>query len=121
MSSALTPRLTMAVAEINAAGGVNGKPVLVKEADDGTSADIASTALDTLLTADKVDAIVGPASSTTALGIIDKIKTNGVVDCSGSTTSAALSVAGGAAGGYFFRTAPPDSLQGPALAQLVLG
>jgi ABC-type branched-subunit amino acid transport system substrate-binding protein len=117
----LNTPLTMAVAEINAAGGVNGKPVEIKQADDGTSPDVASSSLDTLLTADKVDAIVGPASSGTALGIIDKIKTNGVVDCSGSTTGAALSVAGGAAGGYFFRTAPSDNLQGPALAQLVLG
>lgn len=116
----LSTPLTMAVEEINAAGGVNGKPVVVKQADDGTSPDVASSSLDTLLTADKVDAIIGPASSGTALGIIDKIKTNGVVDCSGSTTSAALSVAGGAGGGYFFRTAPSDNLQGPALAQLVL-
>ncbi len=116
----LNTPLTMAVAEINAAGGVNGQQVVVKQADDGTSPTVASSALDTLLTAGKVDAIVGPASSTTALGIIDKIKTNGVLDCSGSTTSAALSVAGGAGGGYYFRTAPSDNLQGPALAQLVL-
>src|SRR5712691_9211934 len=79
----LNTPLTMAVAEINAAGGVNGQQVVVKQADDGTSPTVASSALDRLLTADKVDAIVGPASSTTALGIIDKIKTNGVVDCSG--------------------------------------
>jgi branched-chain amino acid transport system substrate-binding protein len=117
---ALSTPITMAVAEINAAGGVNGKPVVVDQADDGTSPTVASSALDTLLTSDKVDAIVGPASSGTALGIIDKLKTNGVVACSGSTTSGALSVAGGAAGGYFFRTAPSDNLQGPALAQLVL-
>ena len=116
----LNTPITMAVDEINAAGGVNGKPVVLKEADDGTSAHVASSALDTLLTSDKADAIIGPASSTTALGIIDKIKTNGVVDCSGSTTSAALSVAGGAGGGFYFRTAPSDNLQGPALAQLVL-
>jgi len=117
----LNTPVMMAVAEINAAGGVNGQQVAVRQADDGTSADVASSSLDTLLTAGKVDAIVGPAASGTALGIIDKIKTNGVVDCSGSTTSAELSVDGGAAGGYFFRTAPSDNLQGPALAQLVLG
>jgi ABC-type branched-subunit amino acid transport system substrate-binding protein len=119
IKSLMTP-ITMAVTEINAAGGVNGKDVLVKQADDGTSVDVATVSLDTLLTSDKVDAILGAASSTTTLGIIDKIKTNGVVECSGSNTSAELSVSGGAAGGYYLRTAPSDNLQGPALAQLIL-
>ncbi|HWS48198.1 MAG TPA: ABC transporter substrate-binding protein [Acidimicrobiia bacterium] len=116
----LSVPVQMAVTEINAAGGVNGKPVVLKSADDGTSPDVASSSLDTLVTTDKVDAIVGPASSGTAEGILDKIKTDGVVTCSGSNTSAALSVPGGAAGGYYFRTAPSDNLQGPALAQLIL-
>jgi branched-chain amino acid transport system substrate-binding protein len=111
----------MAVDEINAAGGVNGQPVKLVFADDGTSPDVASTSLNTLVTSDKVNAIIGPAASGTALGIADKLKSAGVVACSGSTTSSALSQPGGAAGGYFFRTAPPDKLQGPALAQLILG
>jgi branched-chain amino acid transport system substrate-binding protein len=117
--SLCTP-VQMAVDEINAAGGVNGKPVSLVFADDGTSPDVASTSLNTLVTSDKVNAILGPASSTTALGIVDKLKTDGIVACSGSTTSSALSQPGGAAGGFFFRTAPPDKLQGPALAQLIL-
>ncbi len=108
----------MAIDEINAAGGVNGKDVIVKRADDGTSADVAGTSLDTLLNSDKVDTIIGPASSGTALGILDKVKTAGVVQCSGSNTSAELSTADD--GGYYFRTAPADKLQGPALAQVVL-
>jgi branched-chain amino acid transport system substrate-binding protein len=118
--NSLNTPIAIAVAEINGAGGVNGKKIVVKNADDGTSPDVATSSLDTLLTTDKVDAIVGPAASGTALGIIDKIKTNGVLDCSGSNTSAELSVPDGAAGGYYFRTAPPDTLQGPALAQVVL-
>jgi len=118
---ALCTPVQMAVDEINAAGGVNGKPVSLVYADDGTSPDVASTSLNTLVTSDKVNAILGPASSTTALGIVDKIKTDGVVACSGSTTSSGLTQPGGAAGGFFFRTAPPDKLQGPALAQLILG
>jgi branched-chain amino acid transport system substrate-binding protein len=117
--SLCTP-VQIAVDEINAAGGVNGKPVSLVFADDGTSPDVASTSLNTLVTSDKVNAILGPASSTTALGILDKIKTDGVVACSGSTTSSGLTQPGGAAGGFFFRTAPPDKLQGPALAQLIL-
>jgi len=111
--------IDMAVKEINDAGGVNGKPVEIVNADDGTSADVAKTSLDTLLTGDKVDAIVGPAASGTALGILDKVKTAGVLACSGSTTSAELTTADD--GGYFFRTAPPDKFQGPALAQVIVG
>jgi branched-chain amino acid transport system substrate-binding protein len=116
---ALETPITMAVDEINNAGGVNGKPVEYVIRDDGTSADVANQSLDTLLTSDKVDVIIGPASSTTALGIIDKIESNKILQCSGSNTSSELSVDGGAAGGYYFRTAPPDALQGPALAQLL--
>jgi branched-chain amino acid transport system substrate-binding protein len=115
---ALRVPVQMAIDEINAAGGVNGTPVEVADADDGTSPDVASTALDTLLTSDNVDAIVGPASSTTMEGIVDKVATNRVVTCSGSNTSAALTDAED--DGFYFRTAPPDKFQGPALAQLIL-
>jgi branched-chain amino acid transport system substrate-binding protein len=115
---ALRVPVQMAIDEINAAGGVNGTPVEVADADDGTSADVASGALDTLLTSDNVDVIIGPASSGTAEGIIDKIASNGVVTCSGSNTSSALTDAED--DDFYFRTAPPDKFQGPALAQLLL-
>jgi len=118
--SLCTP-VQMAVDEINADGGVNGQPVKLVFADDGTSPDVASTSLDTLVNSDKVNAIIGPAASGTALGILDKLKSAGVVACSGSTTTAQLSQTGGPAGGFYFRTAPSDNLQGPALAQLILG
>lgn len=115
---ALSTPIDLAIEEINAAGGVNGTPVERRDADDGTSPDVASGSLDTLLETEKVDAIVGPASSGTMLGIIDKVRDAGVVTCSGSNTSAELTDADD--GGFYFRTAPPDKFQGPALAQLVL-
>ncbi len=115
---ALHVPVTMAIDEINAAGGVNGKPVVLKDADDGTSPDVAAQGLDTLLNSDKADVIVGPASSGTMEGIVDKVASAGVTTCSGSNTSAALSTAKD--DGFYFRTAPPDKFQGPALAQLVL-
>ena len=67
----------MAIDEINAAGGVNGKPVVLKDADDGTSPDVAAQGLDTLLNSDKADVIVGPASSGTMEGIVDKVASSG--------------------------------------------
>jgi ABC-type branched-subunit amino acid transport system substrate-binding protein len=119
----LNTPIEMAIKEINAAGGVNGKDVTSTQRDDGGGSDtaVASASLDSLLSSDQVDVILGPASSTTTLGIIDKIETNGVAECTGSNTTPELSVAGGAAGGHYFRTAPPDTLQGQALAQVVLG
>jgi branched-chain amino acid transport system substrate-binding protein len=115
---ALQTPIEMAVKEINDGGGVNGKPVTLKIADDGTSPDVATTSLDTLLTSDKIDVLLGAAASTTTLGILDKVVTAGVPECSGSSTSAELTDAKD--NGYFFRTAPPDKFQGPALAQVVL-
>jgi ABC-type branched-subunit amino acid transport system substrate-binding protein len=115
---ALHTPVTMAIEEINAAGGVNDKPVQLKDADDGTDPNVATTSLDTLLNSEKIDAIIGPASSGTMEGIVDKVASAGVVDCSGSNTSAALTDAKD--DGFYFRTAPPDKFQGPALAQLVL-
>jgi branched-chain amino acid transport system substrate-binding protein len=117
VQSLITP-VQMAIDEINGAGGVLGNPATYTQADDGTDPTVASQSLDRLLNSDKVDAIMGPASSTTMLGILDKVRGAGVLTCSGSTTSAELTKA--KSDGYFFRTAPPDRLQGPALAELVL-
>jgi branched-chain amino acid transport system substrate-binding protein len=115
---ALSTPIDMAIEEINAAGGVNGTPVVRADADDGTSADVAATGLDTLLNSDNADVILGPAASGVSVSLIDTVREAGVVQCSGSNTSAELSTVDD--GGFYFRTAPPDALQGPALAQLIL-
>ncbi|MEX0666502.1 MAG: ABC transporter substrate-binding protein [Acidimicrobiia bacterium] len=109
----------IAVDEINAAGGVLDTDVRHVTGDDGTDTAVASVTLDRLLTSDKVDAIMGPAGSTTVAGLLDKIETNAAVMCTGSATSPALSPKG-IGGGYFFRTAPPDKLQAPALGDLIV-
>jgi branched-chain amino acid transport system substrate-binding protein len=116
--SSLTTPVTMAIDEINAAGGVLGQSVGYAVADDGTQPDVAATSLQHLLESDRVDAVVGPASSGTMLGILDEVRKAHVPICSGSNTSTDLSTAD--AGGYYFRTAPSDRLQGRALAEVVL-
>ncbi len=63
----------LAIKDINAAGGVLGKPVTETKADSGdTSTDIASSSVDRLLS-QKVDTIIGAASSGVSLTVIDKI------------------------------------------------
>ncbi len=114
----LTVPVTMAVDEINAGGGVLGKPVTYTLADDATDPNVASESLEGLLEDSKVDAIMGPTSSGITLNIIDEVRRRNVLMCSGSNTSAELSTTDSR--GFYFRTAPSDRLQGPALGRLVL-
>src|SRR5947207_8273301 len=114
----LTVPVTMAVDEVNAAGGVLGKPVTYTVADDATDPNVGSEALEGLLEDSKVDAIMGPTSSGITLNILEEVRRRGVLLCSGSNTSAELSTTD--SGGFYFRTTPSDRLQGPALGELVL-
>ena len=109
----------LAVADINAAGGVLGKPMVGIKGDSGdATTDTVNQTTDRLL-AEKVDAIVGAASSGVSLKVIDKITGAGVVHFSPANTSKALSTYKDK--GLYFRTAPSDVLQGAVLAQVVAG
>ena len=108
----------LAVKEINAAGGVLGKDVTEIDSDSGdTSTDIASQSVDRLLS-QKVDAIIGAASSGVSLTVIDKITQNGVVQMSPANTSDQFTTYDDK--GLYWRTAPPDVLQGRVLGDLIL-
>lgn len=108
----------LAIADINAAGGVLGVPVEYSPGDSGdTSTDTASQTVDRLL-AEGVDAIIGAASSSVTLTVIDKITEAGVVQFSPANTSDTLSTY--ADHGLYFRDAPPDVLQGTVLGQLIV-
>jgi ABC-type branched-subunit amino acid transport system substrate-binding protein len=107
----------LAVSDVNAAGGVLGVPVEYSPGDSGdTSTDIASQTADRLLS-ENVDAIIGAASSSVTLTVIDKITSAGVVQFSPANTSLAL--VDYADKGLYFRNAPPDDLQGNVVGQLV--
>jgi branched-chain amino acid transport system substrate-binding protein len=111
--------LHLAVDEINAAGGVLGKKVtldILDEADGDSPA--VSQASATKHLANKVDLIIGAASSSRTKLIIDKITSAKVVQISGSNTSPSLT--DWKDGGFYFRTAPSDLLQGRVLANQIL-
>src|SRR5947208_13674560 len=101
----------MAVDEVNAAGGVLGKPVTYTVADDATDPNVASESLEGLLEDSKVDAIMGPTSSGTTLKIIDEVRRRNVLMCSGANTSAELSTTDSRV--FYFRTTPVDRVLGP--------
>ena len=111
--------VNLAKKEINDAGGVLGKPIEVFEGDSSdTSTNIASTTSDQMIQRG-ADVIVGAASSSVSLSIIDKITSAGVLQISPANTSPELSTYDD--NGLYWRTAPPDTFQGQVLAEVVTG
>ncbi|GAA3743736.1 ABC transporter substrate-binding protein [Salinactinospora qingdaonensis] len=109
----------MAMQEINDAGGVLDQELPeILSGDEANDAAQANEAASRLLDQD-VDAIMGAAASGMTMAIIDKVTGAEVVQCSGSNTAPPLSDYDD--GGYYFRTAPSDALQGPILADTILG
>lgn len=108
----------LAVADINAAGGVNGKDACIIEADSGDSTDLSvSTAGAQQLIDAGVSVAIGAASSSVSLNIVDKFTSAKITEISPANTAAALS----GYSDFYWRTAPPDSVQGSALGQLITG
>jgi ABC-type branched-subunit amino acid transport system substrate-binding protein len=107
----------LAIADINAAGGVLGQPVVGIKGDSGdATTDTVNQTTDRML-AEQVDAIIGAASSGVSLKVIDKITGAGVVQFSPANTSKTLSTYDDK--GLYFRTAPSDILQGQVLGELI--
>ena len=111
--------IRLAVADINKAGGVLGKKVTVSILDsgDGDTLSIADQSATKHL-ANGVDVVIGAAASGVTRSIINKITGAKVVQISMSNTAPDLST--WADGGYYFRTAPSDLLQGKIIANQIL-
>uniref|UniRef100_A0A942Y967 ABC transporter substrate-binding protein n=1 Tax=Neobacillus citreus TaxID=2833578 RepID=A0A942Y967_9BACI len=109
----------LAVEDINAAGGVLDQDVSISPAtDSGDSNDmtVSSAAANKLVDA-KVPVAIGAESSSVTLNVIDQLTSNCIVQISPANTATDLS----GYSSYYYRTAPPDSVQGSALGQLVTG
>ena len=98
-----------AVASINEAGGVLGRPVEQTYVDEATA-----VGFDPMIQSG-VDAIIGPASSRVALTSLSEALTSGVMVCSPSATATALDEYPDQ--GLFFRTVGSDTLQMSAPAR----
>jgi len=110
--------VNLAVADMNAAGGVLGQDVTLETGDEAGDATIASESAQRLIGAG-VNAVVGAASSGMSLSFVDALTGAGVLQCSASNTSPTFT--GGDYNGLYFRTAPTDALQGPVLAEVIVG
>ncbi len=107
---------TLAIEQINDAGGVNGHPVTLAKGDSKTSATEAPTAFSSLVN-DGVMGVAGAASSGVTGSVMDLAISNGVFVFSPASTSPALTAREN--DGWFARVPPSDALQGQVLASLV--
>jgi neutral amino acid transport system substrate-binding protein len=110
----------LAVETINACGGVNGAPVTMIVEDSETDPAKAVTAMTKLAEADKVAGVVGAFASGESMAAIDVAVRNKVMMISPGSTSSKFTdrAKNGDFKGYWARTAPPDTYQAQALANL---
>jgi len=108
----------LAVEDINAAGGVLDQDVTVDpKTDSGDSNDLTvSSAAATQLIDAKVPVAIGAESSSVTLNVIDQLTAACIVEISPANTATDLS----GYSSYYFRTAPPDSVQGNALGTQIV-
>ena len=108
--------VNLAVSDINKANAGIKVSAIQKDSGD-TSTNIATQSVTSLLSSG-VGAIIGAASSSVSLTVIDQIAKAKVVQFSPANTSPAFTTYKD--NGYFFRDAPSDVLQGRVLGQAVL-
>lgn len=111
----------LAIADLNAAGGVNGCQLALSLLDDQTNPSVGVDAARKLVDVQQVPAIVGALSSGVSAAILASVTASArVVEISPSSTSPSFTELArqGRTGGYWFRTCPSDALQGVAMARL---
>ena len=110
---------SLAIDDINKAGGVLGNKVTINWKDSGDGTNLAvSTQSATAAIADGTDVVLGAAASGVTRNIINQITGAKIVEISPSNTAPDLSNWND--GGYYFRTAPSDMLQGRIAANQIL-
>ena len=121
----LTPNMAagaeLAMAEVNAAGGILDSSNVVSVRADSTCIDSAAAqaAAERLITADGVAGIMGADCSGVTTSILSNVALpNGMVMISPSATSPALSLVED--NGLFFRTAPSDARQGVVMSEVLM-
>ena len=105
---------------VNACGGVNGEKVTLVPVDDQTDPRAGAAGMTQLATVDKVGGVVGSFASSVSTAAVSIAVPNKVMLISPGSTSPVFTekAAKGDYKSYWARTAPPDTYQALALAQL---
>lgn len=111
----------VAESQINANGGVLGRPVVFKFNDDGgESGDRLTSGIRSLLEKDKVLGLIGPIGSGQVAAAHSITQAAKVLLLAPSATATSLSAAEPAVDRYLFRTTPNDDFQAKAVVKLAL-
>ncbi len=108
--------IIMAIDEINAAGGINGKKLVPVKYDNKSEPAEAITLANKLISQDDVLAILGPATSGSFKSEISVAEKKKVPVISGSATADDVTVDKAGKKEYAFRICYTDSFQGTAMA-----
>jgi neutral amino acid transport system substrate-binding protein len=108
------------VETVNACGGVNGEKVSLVEVDDQTDPKAGAAGMTKLATLDKAAGVVGSFASSVSTAAVSIAAQNKTMLVSPGSTSPVFTEKAqkGDYKGYWARTAPPDTYQALALAQL---
>lgn len=104
---------SLAVNEINLAGGVKGQPLEIIWEDGKCDAKEATSAARKLVTIDAVKVILGGVCSSETLAMAPVTESEKIIVLSPSSTSPDITTAGD----FLFRTAPSDALAGRVAAE----
>lgn len=118
IGSSLADGIRLAVKQANAAGGIDGARINLIVEDGKTDPTAGFEAVKKLGTVNGCKVIIGPMISGAVLASGEWAAQNKVLLISPSATSPAIT--NQAWRQYFIRTAPSDTLQGKAMAQLVI-
>lgn len=112
--------IELAIEQINAAGGIDGKTLKAVKYDNKSDPAEATTLASKLMTQDKVVAVLGPATSGNFKATIPVALQNKIPVASGSATTDDVTVDANGVKEYAFRICFNDSYQGTGMANFAL-
>jgi len=116
----MSAAVPLVIETVNACGGVNSAPVTLVAEDDETDPRKGAAAMTKLANVDRVAGVVGSFASSVSSAAVPIAVRNQVVLISPGSTSPVFTdrAKKGEFKGFWARTAPPDTYQAEALAQL---
>ncbi len=108
--------IQLAVDEINAAGGVNGRKIKILLEDDQSKQEEAANAVTKLISQNNVVAVLGEVASSASIAAAPICQSNKIPMITPSSTNEAVTKIGD----YIFRMCFIDNYQGPVMANFAL-